>query len=305
MAKINLRKFIAEHYKAGVTARDVIREAITNSIHAGAKKIAVDLVFSEKNQDMFSNTEERSVLEQISITDDGEGFTSENLQYFDEICTSHKDSIGGKGVGRLSFLKYAEKVEVESQLASELIKFSYTPEFTPDAVKRSPQSGTNSTRIDLSKLREQINPHVTKLVTSICDDLRLILFLKFQQGQSIDLHFTHNSRQPFDDSFHFNGEEIRALSQRSFNMQEETFNCYLFRDEPQRKGIVAMLCADELCVEEVAISRRFDICRHLIFVTSGYFNSRSNIERQRLEIHFHDRMLMQTHYFHRHLGARG
>lgn len=284
MAKINLRKFIAEHYKGGVTARDVIREAITNSIHAGGKRIAVDLVFSEPNQDMFAGTEERRFLERIAITDDGEGFTTENLQYFDEICTSHKDNIGGKGVGRLSFLKYANKVDVESQLETELVTFLYTPEFTPDAVKRVIKSGVKSTRIVLSELKEQINTQVTKLVNSICDDLRLLLFLKFQQGQSIDLHFTHNSRQPFDESFHFNGEGIKALAQRTFDMQGESFYCYLFRDEPPRKGIVAMLCADELCVEEVTISRRFDICRHLIFVTSNYFNSRSNIERQRLEI---------------------
>ena len=43
MARINLKKFIAEHYKGGGTARDVIREGITNSIHAGANEISVDL----------------------------------------------------------------------------------------------------------------------------------------------------------------------------------------------------------------------------------------------------------------------
>lgn len=45
MARINLKKFIAEHYKGGVTARDVIREGVTNSIHAGASQITVDLAF--------------------------------------------------------------------------------------------------------------------------------------------------------------------------------------------------------------------------------------------------------------------
>lgn len=102
MEKINLRKFIAEHYKGGVTARDVIREAITNSIHAGGKCIAVDLVFSDPNQDMFAGTEERRFLERISITDDGEGFTAENLLYFDEICTGHKDS--GDAFGHAAML---------------------------------------------------------------------------------------------------------------------------------------------------------------------------------------------------------
>ena len=45
-----------------------------------------------------------------------------------------------------------------------------------------------------------------------------------------------------------------------------------------------MLCADELCIEEYVISKRFDSCRYQISVTSSYFNMRSNIERKRLEI---------------------
>ena len=85
MARINLKKFIAEHYKGGVTARDVIREGVTNSIHAGASVISVDLKF-EKQSGLFGD-EVRSVLDRITITDNGEGFTQENLNYFDEICT--------------------------------------------------------------------------------------------------------------------------------------------------------------------------------------------------------------------------
>lgn len=284
VARINLRKFIAEHYRGGVSARDVIREALTNSIHAGSKNISVDLHFSERQQELSPGTEERRALETITIIDDGEGFTTANLNFFDEICTGHKDSIGGKGVGRLSFLKYAKSVEIKSQLAHELVEFSYTPEFKLDDVKKSPKSGSVSTSIKLTELKEKINTQVTKLVNAICDDLRLLLFLKHQAGQTITLKFTHNSRQPFDEVHVFSGNSIEAELTKEFEFQGEKFNCYLFRDEAPRKGIVAMLCADELCIEEYVISKRFDICRHLIFVTSDYFNKRSNIERQRLEL---------------------
>ncbi len=183
MARINLKKFIAEHYKGGVTARDVIREALTNAIHAGGKYISVDLHFSERNGDLFQGTEERRVLERIAITDDGEGFTSENLQYFDEVCTSHKDNIGGKGVGRLAFLKYANRVEVRSQLQSQLVEFIYSPDYKPEDVNKTEVNGLPSTSIVLKDLKDKINTQVAKLVNSICDDLRLILFLKYQQGQ--------------------------------------------------------------------------------------------------------------------------
>lgn len=285
MAKINLRKFIAEHYKGGVSARDVIREALTNSIHAGAKSIVVNLHFSERQQEISGVTaDERRVLEQIAITDDGEGFTVANLNFFDEICTSHKDSIGGKGVGRLAFLKYATTVEIRSQLCNELVDFIYTPEFKLEDVKKCDGSGSPSTCITLRELKEKINTQVAKLVNSICDDLRLLLFLKHQSGQSIKLTFTHNSKQPFDECFVFSGDEIKSELDRSFELDGAEFKCYGFRDEPPKRGIVAMLCADELCIEEYVISRRFDICRHLIFVTSDYFNRRSNMERQRLEL---------------------
>lgn len=282
MARINLKKFIAEHYKGGVAARDVIREGLTNAIHAGASDIRVDLSFDRQNS-LFGD-EERSVLDRITITDDGEGFTQDNLNYFDEICTSHKDDIGGKGVGRLAFLKFADRVEVRSQLDSELIKFRYTPEFTLEDVKRFPSIGKRETVIEISDPKNKINTQVTKLVNSICDDLRLLLFLKKQAGRTISIKFTHNSRQPFSDDFVFDGSKIEALKTQSFEMGGERFDCYLFREEAPRKGIVAMLCADELCVEEFQISRRFDICRYLISITSPFLNRSSDIERQKLEI---------------------
>lgn len=282
MARINLKKFIAEHYKGGVTARDVIREGVTNSIHAGANAISVDLWFDR--QPGLLGDEVRNVLDKITISDDGEGFTPDNLNYFDEICTGHKDDIGGKGVGRLAFLKYANRVEIRSQLQSELIEFRYTPDFRPEDVRKSVVTGRLETTIAISEMKDRINTQVTKLVNSLCDDFRLLLFLKKQAGRIISIRFTHNSKQPFLDDFTFSGEEIQAQKTRTFEVQEESFDCYLFRDDAPRKGIVAMLCADELCVEEYQISKRFDICRYLISVTSTYLNRSSNIERQKLEI---------------------
>jgi len=282
MARINLRKFIAEHYKGGITARDVIREGVTNSIHAGSRSISVDLSFDR--QPGLLGDDERNVLDRITISDDGEGFTSDNLSYFDEICTGHKDEIGGKGVGRLAFLKYADRVEIKSQLASELVEFRYTPDFKPDDVQRTTLTGPQKTTITISELKEKINTQVTKLVNSMCDDFRLLLFLKKKAGHVISIRFTHNSKQPFPDEYTFSGKDIEARKTQSFEVNGEIFDCYLFRDEAPSKGIVAMLCADELCVEEYQISKRFDICRYLISITSNYLNRRSNIERQKFEI---------------------
>lgn len=282
MARINLKKFIAEHYKGGVTARDVIREGLTNSIHAGASEISVDLGF-ERQAGLFGD-DVRNVLDRVTISDNGEGFTQDNLNYFDEVCTPHKDDIGGKGVGRLAFLKFAKRVEIYSQFSNYRIDFPYTADFTLEDVQRTDVSGDPETVISISDINEKINTQVTKLVNSLCDDLRLLLFLKKQVGQTISITFTHNSQQPFAESFVFSAENIEALKTRTFVFNGETFECYLFREDAPRKGIVAMLCADQLCVEEYIISKRFDMCRYLISITSAFLNRTSNIERQRLEI---------------------
>lgn len=72
MAQIYLPKFLAEYYKGGVSARDVVREALTNLIHAGATDIVVKLDFVPKQRSMLN--EERSYLHSIEISDNGEGF---------------------------------------------------------------------------------------------------------------------------------------------------------------------------------------------------------------------------------------
>jgi Histidine kinase-, DNA gyrase B-, and HSP90-like ATPase len=284
MARINLKKFISEHYKGGITARDVVREAITNSIHANARLIEISLMFSEPSQKSVLGAESRTVLQGISVADDGEGFTEDNLSYFDEICTSHKDSIGGKGVGRLSFLKFANKVTIQSQTAKDFVEFDYTPNFDLSTVTRLQNQGRQYTLIELSQFNEQINTQVSNLVSTICDDLRLLLFLKKQQQQVISLSFKHNSDQSFEQNFTFSADDITSVHKSTFQYEDETFECHLFRDESPKKGIVAMLCADDLCIENYTISKKFNVCRYSIFVTSSYFNSRSNIERQRLEI---------------------
>ena len=67
MAKINLPKFISEHYKGGVTARDVVREALTNAIQAGGTEISVALHFAPKQQSLLE--EEFNFLQKIEIID--------------------------------------------------------------------------------------------------------------------------------------------------------------------------------------------------------------------------------------------
>lgn len=283
MSRIHLDRYIAAHYKAGVGPRDVLREALTNAVHAGGKRIAVNLHFYGAQQSVLDVADERPFLDTIEIVDDGEGFTRENIEAFDEVCTPHKAALGGKGVGRLAFLKYAKRVTVESCTGTEFVQFQFDSGFSAGKVVPQPRKSQNETRITISSPRQQVYTQVRKLVESLCDDLRLLLFSKKKQGQSVTIAFTHDSRQPFPTHHVYSASDVSPIESSTFNLGGENFDCYLFREDGG-KGVVAMLCADNDCVEEYVISKRFDASRHMVFVSSPYLDSRANVERQRFEL---------------------
>lgn len=282
MSGINLERFISAHYKAGVGPRDVLREALTNAIHAGAEGIIVDLQFYDAQADLLGG-EERPFLQAIEVIDDGEGFTAENLEAFDEVCTPHKSLTGGKGVGRLAFLKFATNIEIRSHTGSEFLEFKYDTNFSAKDIKSTPSNDPKRTSVLISEPVRQVNTHVRPLIESVCDDLRLLLFFKEKHGQHIVITFTHNSKQSFSSHFQYRSSEISPLHEGNFIVNGEKFESHLFRDEGE-KGVTAILCADNVGIEDCFISKRFDICRHLVFVTSEYLDGRANIERQKLEI---------------------
>ncbi|QQS87648.1 ATP-binding protein [Fusobacterium canifelinum] len=93
-----------------------IFEAVVNSIQSDSKNILVELKTEKDKQSSFEITDkkEKDVLAEVIITDDGYGFNDENFESFKKINSTHKLKLGGKGVGRLTWLKVFENIEIES-----------------------------------------------------------------------------------------------------------------------------------------------------------------------------------------------
>lgn len=99
-----------------------IYEAVVNSIQSKSKNIEVNIKTKEviNPQTMLNlnneqkENEKKIVIEEINIVDDGEGFTSENFNSFNRINSTHKIKYGGKGVGRLTWLKVFKNILIKS-----------------------------------------------------------------------------------------------------------------------------------------------------------------------------------------------
>ena len=94
--------------------------------------------------DGASNTAE---IAGFSISDDGVGFTESNFESFNTLDSAPKESIGGKGVGRLLWLFAFQQVSVESRFTEEGVWWNRRFDFRRS--RRGVESASK-TRLDVS-----------------------------------------------------------------------------------------------------------------------------------------------------------
>jgi len=99
--------------RLNVSLEKSITEAVVNSIQANADSIQVVI-----------NSFEDGTLKSIEIVDNGDGFNDVNLDSFFRLHSKLKKDIGGKGVGRASWLKYFKRVSIDSIASQSGMKLS-------------------------------------------------------------------------------------------------------------------------------------------------------------------------------------
>lgn len=114
-------------FEAISNAMDAIAE-VGKGLNAG--NIDINLI---RRTDFGSRSDELPLINSVTVTDDGIGFTDENLKSFEEAYTQAKVKLGGKGVGRFTYLKVFNKIQVESNFRDSIAgvttrKFSFSIE---------------------------------------------------------------------------------------------------------------------------------------------------------------------------------
>lgn len=115
--KINVKQAVRIFFQ-NPSLEMVFIEAIANSMDAGATKIDIDISIEalDKPESL-----------KMKITDNGEGFTDERYLKFCELLKVEEDS--HKGVGRLVYLCYFDKMTVSSKFQNKHRVFTFDNEF--------------------------------------------------------------------------------------------------------------------------------------------------------------------------------
>ncbi|WP_370679131.1 ATP-binding protein [Comamonas sp. GB3 AK4-5] len=118
MSNINIRRAI-ENIRSKTSVYTPIVEAVVNSIqsiHSIKKDDGLIKINLQRNgqKDLDGISSGDKSIEIISVSDNGIGFDDANRESFDTLYSDHKINEGGKGFGRLTYLKYFDKVTISS-----------------------------------------------------------------------------------------------------------------------------------------------------------------------------------------------
>ncbi len=207
-----------------------VYEAVSNSIHAINDKFGEAQAAAKGRVAVDIAVDNEGNVEQISITDNGIGFTPDNLESFETSDSQFKYQRGGKGVGRFIWIKIFESILIDSvakvERKTERIRFQFAPEKSNSiAEKRVTQlpGATTGTTITLSSIRPEQRGHLRQL--TFLKDLALHFFPQYLAGTlpQVDITYKDNTdslndfistqvEEPFEEVLDVNfGEKVEQI----------------------------------------------------------------------------------------------
>lgn len=255
-----------------VTIEQVLHEAIMNSIQANAHNIDIKISY----QALGKNSP--CMVDSMSITDDGEGFTVKNTESFETYKTTHKQNMGAKGVGRFLFLKLFNNIFISS--LDKNIKFDIN-----DVVVSTVTNSSEQTIINFSSAKKDIVLDL-KLIESNIEEHFLPYFHLMKNDPTVVINLTANDEKIFSIS----SEDIPDFKTDKFQLKKHEFTiAYVldYYDEQKNNGFY---CANNRVViknnkDEKTKLKSFQSVNILFLLSSEYLNKKINDTRDDFLIH--------------------
>lgn len=277
--QVNIRA-IVDDFK-NIYPKNVIFEAVMNAIEAGATKI--DIKIYTRNLDKEN---QKPYIDKMTITDNGVGFTKENIQSFEEYRSAHKQNLGCKGIGRFIYLKIFNHIKIESQN----IEIDFT---TKGVNAKNVDSRHDLTTIYF--LNPLQNSHIN--FDTIAKDIKehFLAYFKLENKEiQIDIYENDNFKKSIKST------DIPHFEIKDFKIKDYAFSIlYLFgNDEFKNEGFYVANKRVVIKNSEQEQDRKYDLpkdkdIRIFYILKSSYFDKNVNDERNELRIYPKQKNTMQ------------
>ena len=289
--KVSLEQAIKYFYPSS-SLELVFFEAVTNALDAKAKHVEIII-------DIESLKKVESLV--IAIKDDGEGFTDKNFAKFEKLLST--DNASHKGVGRLVFLEYFDKVEIESCFDGKKRSFVFSESFNGKSTvvdAHEEKNGSVFTFRSYSKTKLRAYEYLApdKIIQSVVRHLLPVLYTIKMNNEEFILDVTLNIRErttamSFDGGHRqFSVEALPPLKEFQITSEQLDFfqkiEClYCIRDSQPATTLIIGACSDNRTILVPGIiekSRIPDGYEVIILFKSDYFTGKTDSTRQLLAL---------------------
>jgi len=199
----------------------------------------------------------------FEITDDGAGFTDENFSSFETLDSEFKHALGGRGVGRLLWLKAFDHVVIDSVYVPEpegapmRRRFPFSEKLGTSQVEISPAPDAElQTIVSLKSFARDYREAAPKGVSAIAQDLLehcLSYFLRRGGAPAITI-YDDNERISLQDVF--NAYVNTSTETTQFTVRNQSFDMVHVKMRGTSAPHVIAWCANDRVVETEKLDRK-------------------------------------------------
>jgi len=266
----------------------VYYEAIANSIDAGADHIVINISLQSFN--------EPDTL-QIDIIDNGNGFTDESFERFNHALDKSDEQ--HKGIGRFVFLKYFDKIDVESRYGESKRTFTFNSIYDGE----NTLSGNNDSRSETSlrfrsfsnkKIKEYAYITPSDLKTDILEHFLPRFYQMKLDGLKMVIDLTLDVKEGNKDVGFISStakldiSQLPELKERQIDDEARFFGyfklLYFIEKTYEDSSIISAICADGRTIPmEIISNKAFPVGHKMVFILySDQFDGKTNPTRESL-----------------------
>lgn len=198
--KINFKGLVDLHVLPSTEPLLPLYEAIVNSIQgieeSQRKDGKIEIILQREAQVDLIRQAWETDIENISIKDNGIGFTEQNFNSFETYASDFKINKGCKGVGRIMWLKAFRDVEIESVYKmpdgfyKRTFKFDIKNEVHEKMNVKDDTATDTSTIVKLNGMKAKVRKVAPKRIRTIARDIFNHCFIYFINGEMPQITIT-------------------------------------------------------------------------------------------------------------------
>lgn len=260
-------------------------EAIVNSIHAigernkkyGSIDGEIKIYVERENQEIIDGSNVVNNIIGFTIEDNGVGFNEANYESFMTSDSEYKAEIGGKGVGRFSWLRVFQSAEVNSTFYDEVSEeykkrvFDFTLDNEIEDILESNNLSNCGTIIKLRNMDENYKKNTPKGLDTITRDIiqHCLIYLLDENCPKITVS---DSEDIINVNSRFQSYMEEQSNKVKFKIEEEVFELQHIKiNERNYDGNKLLLCANDRLVETKNLEQYIADLDKDIYEYEGYW----------------------------------